>query len=88
MDGGGRQDQSITARFQMVPGEELRVISEAKGDIAALEAIIVGFENLDDSSGDPVPFERAKATLFKLPYCVIGFLTGYYEMVGGRLAKN
>lgn len=87
-DGGVREEQTITTRFKVLPGDELKSLSDEGGDKKVLDAVIVGFVDLCDQMGAPVRDDVAKAALLNLPYCVLAFVEGYYAMLGGRVAKN
>jgi hypothetical protein len=101
VSGGGRQDQEVTARFNVISRERFDELvgdplsrvtrpegAAPQGDIPLLNEVLVGFDGMKDETGATVDDARAKASLMALPYAVQGLARGYVEMIGLRPSKN
>ncbi|MGA7673549.1 MAG: hypothetical protein WCA78_00710 [Rhizomicrobium sp.] len=92
LDGGGSQDQLVTAKFNFVSSERLAQLrataTGSNSDVDLLTECLVGFDGLKNEAGESVSDDDAKALFFSLPYAVMGLARGYYDMLSGRVAKN
>ncbi|WP_126975036.1 hypothetical protein [Frigidibacter oleivorans] len=81
---GGHEEQTFRARFQ-VPGEDAPDIFRARSseEIAAFfRAAWVGFEDVADANGAPLPWsDAARDELLRLPWVRTGLVAAYVAAV-------
>lgn len=83
----GLQQQSFRAQFLILPAKERQAIADDPR--AALRKIWLGWENIVDVEGTPVPFsETARDQLMEYDYVTIGVASAYERATAGIETKN
>lgn len=83
----GMAAQTFRARFLILPASERQAIADDAR--AALRKIWLGWEDIVDTDGQPVPFsETARDQLMDYDYVTIGVAAAYERATAGIETKN
>lgn len=89
--GDGWTQQILRTRFRALPISEVRAIDEAEGEALTvlLDRIVVRFENIVDSTGDPLPGDGEwRARMLDYPFVRAGLIRAYYAAQSGLRSGN
>ncbi len=89
---GGHDQCSITAEFERITLSEMRALRDAEeNDLPLLRRVLVGWEDVSDEDGNPMPFsEAARDALIDDPIILLALSRAYAEeaLTGRAAAKN
>jgi hypothetical protein len=87
-DGGTFDSSTFDATFKRLGRSEFAKLSE-KGDVQMLQAVLVGWDGMDDEDGKPIPFSQAAVKEFADdPYWIRGVLKAYTETFNAAREGN
>ncbi|MCK7458501.1 hypothetical protein [Idiomarina aminovorans] len=88
---GHKKPQEFTAKFQVMKHEDYRERTEKRSDdLELLKDVVIGWDGVEDESGNDVPFsEAALVEMCEYTFVRTAFLRTYNElMFGYTAAKN
>ncbi len=90
-DGGVFKPYEFIAEFKMQTQSEIDALLELSkaNDKDMLKAVLVGWDQVQDSDGNPLPFsEESLSTLTDITYVRTGLVKSFFEAVSGNKAKK
>jgi hypothetical protein len=86
-DGGTFVDHEISARFRLLPKEEIE--AGVGSETALLERVVVDWQGVQSEGGEAIAFSEARrGELLAVPYVRAGLLAAYLECWHGSRRKN
>lgn len=88
-DGGKTQEARFWARFRLLSTDAFQAVYASGGtDEDLLKQVLVGWEEVADEGGEPLPFnEETRSSLIAIPYVRMALIAAYLEMSQGRAAR-
>lgn len=91
VDGGATERQSFTAHFELRPRSERHIdVGAAHETMSAfLAGVLVGWDDLQDADGAPLPFDAAaRDALLDVDYVYLAVAQAYGRAISGIDRKN
>ncbi len=87
-DGGTWKVQTFQARFKVMSTDGLaEVLKSPDGDRDLSQSVLVGWDQINDASGQAVAFsEEARDALLQVPYVRSAIVAAYLESMAGKKA--